>query len=581
MRSVYQALFCSLVAGVAGCYKPAIVEGGYACKTEDPLGCPDGYVCAACPEGGHSPDIEATGCCVPSSSSLATQAAPLSPVRVCDGGKTNVDTDLHNCGSCGHDCATLTGVARASCVRGRCIVDACQANLRHCPGAPGEGCETDVTKAEHCGSCKTQCVPTVEKCSADEMTGLFGCVSACTGDTPTQCDKSCVDLKSDPRHCGDCETDCPTAMHGAAACMDGMCGVKCDDGFALQIDTCVKTTPNVLVSSLSMGSDTACVVASGVVKCWGDNSYGLLGSKVTASFGGLPTDVAGLSANATSVNVGYEEAYTFYAGGAITKWGGFSQADPSAFSAVPGATFFASGSGFTCALTGSGAAKCWGFNYNGELGNGTTMDSDFPVDVKGLSSGVAAISAHSSNACALVQGVVKCWGDNYYGQLGTSTGYESSSPLDVAGLGAGVLAMGVGSDYACAVTASRGVKCWGYNSSGTLGVATPSRSATPLDVPGVTGAAALALGSYMACVLLQDGTAQCWGAPDFFGAAMPPTVVVGVSGATAIASGRSTFCAVVKPSGVKCWGDNTYGQLGDGSNVESSASAISVQFPIQ
>ena len=82
-----------------------------------------------------------------------------------------------------------------------------------------------------------------------------------------------------------------------------------------------------------------------------------------------------------------------------------------------------------------GTARCWGFNGNGELGDGTTTDSSTPVVVSGLA-GAAALTAGNGHTCArLDDGTARCWGLNGYGELGDGTTTNSSTPVTVVTVG--------------------------------------------------------------------------------------------------------------------------------------------------
>jgi alpha-tubulin suppressor-like RCC1 family protein len=178
--------------------------------------------------------------------------------------------------------------------------------------------------------------------------------------------------------------------------------------------------------------------------CWGRNTHGELGNDTTDE-SDVPTDVSGLTSGVASVSAGGLE---------------------------------------TCAVTTSGGAKCWGTDGDGELGNNSTTESDVPVDVSGLTAGVASISAGNHTCAVTTTGGVKCWGLNLHGELGNNSTVGSLVPVDVSGLTSGVSTVsnaGTGS-FSCALTSSGGAKCWGSNGNGELGNNSTTDSEVPVDV---------------------------------------------------------------------------------------------------
>jgi alpha-tubulin suppressor-like RCC1 family protein len=271
-----------------------------------------------------------------------------------------------------------------------------------------------------------------------------------------------------------------------------------------------------------------------------------------------------------------------------------------------GVAAIAAGNWHTCALTATGGVKCWGYNEYGQLGDGSTTDRTTPVDVSGLTSGVAAIAAGNWHTCALTAtGGVKCWGLNGSGQLGDggggvpcNEGYSACrlTPTPVSGLGSGVTALAAGAWHTCALTTAGGVLCWGSNWYGQLGDGTTEDRLTPTPVSGLTsGVAALAAGAGHTCARTTAGALLCWGwngrgqlgdggggvpcNEGYSACRLTPTPVSGLgSGVTALAAGNSHTCALTEVGGVKCWGLNWLGQLGDGT-TEDRLTPVDVLWP--
>jgi alpha-tubulin suppressor-like RCC1 family protein len=283
----------------------------------------------------------------------------------------------------------------------------------------------------------------------------------------------------------------------------------------------------------------ACALVDEGAQCWGEGGSGELGNGSDLS-SDVPVKVLGLSS---------------------------------------GVSALAAGSGFSCAVV-NGGAWCWGDDVVGELGDGLGggyPDSDtkslVPVQVVGLTSGVTALAANDSFACAIVNGGVWCWGQVRSGA--PDSGWLTTVPVQITGLASGVTAIGAGGAAACAVV-NGGLQCWGDNSAGQLGNPDAGvKSDVPVPVVGLSsGVEGVALGESHACAIVNGG-AWCWGSdwitgyggalgnPDAGGSSAVPVPVVGLSsGVQGVSASDFSSCAVVN-GGAWCWGDNSEGELGN------------------
>lgn len=276
---------------------------------------------------------------------------------------------------------------------------------------------------------------------------------------------------------------------------------------------------------------------------------------------------------------------------------------------------------WSCAAKKNGEVWCWGASGMPETsvglqGKGTANVQKFATPVQ-LSGGGAKLSGMQQvvlgerHACALgTNGKVKCWGRNHKGQLGNGTVVDSAFPIDVKASGndnddlQNVVRLFAAGNYTCAILEDTTARCWGENRFKVLGHRSsvefekfPVAMLDPiLNVPW-KGVTALGITSSSNCVLEGNGSVMCFGRKGYLGNNMgvpsgsvyegtdaPSSVLVTpvgsavperLSGVVALSRGDSHTCAVLRDGRVACWGDGANGVLGNGKN-DSQAMAVFV-----
>ena len=255
------------------------------------------------------------------------------------------------------------------------------------------------------------------------------------------------------------------------------------------------------------------------------------------------------------------------------------------------------GENHTCAIASDNRAYCWGSNKNGQLGNGSTADSNGPVAVNmsGALAGktIKQMSVEFSTSCVVASdNRAYCWGSNKNGQLGNGSTADSRVPVAVntSGVlvGKTIKEVTTGGFHTCALDTSSKMYCWGLNSSGRLGGGLTSiLSNVPVAV-NMSGALAgktikqMSTGYSSTCAIASDNRAYCWGSGNNGQLGNGSTadsrvpVAVNMSGALVgktikqILAGGDHGCVVASDDKMYCWGLNNNGELGNNSSVNSS-----------
>ncbi|MDF1654215.1 MAG: hypothetical protein P1U34_03800 [Coxiellaceae bacterium] len=495
--------------------------------------------------------------------------------------------------------------------------------------------------------------------------------------SPIQLGNDIIDISSG-RH-----NTCALSKSGIVKCWGENAHGQLGDGTTTErhIPTTVTGLGSDVKSLSAGGIHTCALLIDGRIKCWGDNNGGQLGNNSTTSSDTpvLVHNIGGQYPKAIALSSGGGDSCALLATGAVKCWGNnhsgqigdntlFNRSVPTAVIGLSsGVTKIASGIFHNCAIQ-NGQAKCWGENRHGEIGIGQINDAvTTPTAVKSLSANITDIQAHDRHTCAIESGVTKCWGENIHGQIGIGdnsgietvttprtvvklTDYDAVSlnvgnisefncaivkqknvnsailnhdqtSVELANIGFGKAhlilprhlaqrgittncTLTLGTNKSCRYTFKAGsaasdrghgiitvhatnstsdafpfyiqrhgsIKCWGYNHWGQLGDGTREDRKQATESPFTSNTTQLVSGNSHTCRLTTDGRVQCWGA-NFFGelgdgttnSSTRPVQVANITDAVSLAAGTYHTCALLKSGEVKCWGRNNGGQIGDNS----------------
>ena len=299
---------------------------------------------------------------------------------------------------------------------------------------------------------------------------------------------------------------------------------------------------------------TYAITEEGDLYAWGSDSVGKLGMNVSSTL--IPKKVPGIS-NVKQISTG-------------TKFNSDIH---------------------TLAVTEEGDLYAWGYNSNGELGDGTRTYKSKPVKISGISNVKKAVIGFYCSLAITENGDLYIWGLNYDGRLGLGHTNDAIIPTKMTSL-SNIVDISSGYGYYMAVASSGDLYTWGSNVTGQLGIGVSGSQyniETPKKVNGISNVKSVSAGSYHAAAVTKTGDLYTWGSNsggqlgDGTGVSKySPTKIISISNVQNVSASYTHTMAVTSSGDVYSSGANGNGQVGNGTNTKQlTLTKISLPEKIQ
>jgi alpha-tubulin suppressor-like RCC1 family protein len=337
---------------------------------------------------------------------------------------------------------------------------------------------------------------------------------------------------------------------------------------------------------------TLAIRTDGTLWGWGNNGSGQLGS---GAYGGndhtTPMQI-GTATNWRSVSAGEQHALAIRTDGTLWAWGWNNDGQlgdgtrenryaPTQIGTATTWKSVSAGSSNTLAVRTDGTLWAWGSNIYGQLGTGT-VDYDthlMPVQIGTATNWQSVAAGFSYTMAVRTDGTLWAWGQNDKGQLGNGTisNYNSQTTPAQIGTATNWQSVAAGFSHTMALRTDGTLWAWGESSEGQLGDGTTTTRGIPAQVGTAHNWESVSVGGFQTVAARADGTLWAWGrntsgevgSAALVTAIRPSPQQIGAAGMWQSMSASTSYTLAVRTNGTLwAWGQNFDGQLGDGTTTQ-------------